>query len=194
MSPAVPILRKVQSRTKASFADIVSATRPFALQTKDRPDGSGTIRLVSSGGDGKIKIERVTAGRDLVKKWKVMTSKTSHDHAGNPDKDGTRRVLSRLEVLEPNAVCTESYIVIGAFDTRDEAENCLSFLRTKFARHLISILSFSQDITRERFRYVPLLSFDKPWTDARLNKEFKLEASEIEFIDSVIRPMESANG
>jgi len=190
LSPSVPILSKVLDRKEVSLAEIVSATRPFGLQTKDRPDGTGNIRLVSSGGDGKIKLARVTSGHGLVKKWKVLTSKTSHDHAGNPDKDGMRRVLSRVEILEPNAVCTESYIVIGAFDTEVEAINCMNYLKTMFVRHLISILSFSQDITRERFRYVPIQDFTKNWTDTALNKKYTLTKDEIQFIESVIRPMD----
>jgi site-specific DNA-methyltransferase (adenine-specific) len=188
-SPAVSILSKVNALKEGSITSIVSATRPFGLQTKDRPDGKGTIRLVSSGGEGKIALSRVTAGKDLVEKWKVLTSKTSHDHGGNPDKQGMRRVLSRLEILEPNAVCTESYIVIGSFESKEEAENCLSYLQTKFVRHLISILSFSQDITRERFRYVPIQDFSKNWSDAALNKKYKIDESEIKFIDSVIKEM-----
>ena len=167
-SAAVSILTKVMAAKEKSITEIVSSTRPFGLQTKDRPDGKGPIRLVSSGGEGKIALSRVTAGKELIGKWKVLTSKTSHDHGGNPDKQGMRRVLSRLEILEPNAVCTESYIVVGAFDTEEEAANCLSYLQTRFARHLISILSFSQDITRERFRYVPLQDFSKAWSDKAL--------------------------
>jgi site-specific DNA-methyltransferase (adenine-specific) len=81
--PAVPILRKVAAKREASLTKIISATRPFGLQTKDRPDGKGAIRLVSSAGDGKISLKRVTCGHDMIHKWKVMTSKTSHDHAGN---------------------------------------------------------------------------------------------------------------
>jgi site-specific DNA-methyltransferase (adenine-specific) len=188
-SAAVSILSKVMSFKEKSITEIVSSTRPFGLQTKDRPDGKGPIRLVSSGGDGKIALSRVTAGKDLVGKWKVLTSKTSHDHGGNPDKQGMRRVLSRLEILEPNAVCTESYIVIGAFETEEEAANCLSYLQTKFVRHLISILSFSQDITRERFRYVPMQDFNKPWSDKALNKKYKITEEESAFIDSVIKEM-----
>jgi site-specific DNA-methyltransferase (adenine-specific) len=188
-SASVSILTKVLSRKEKSITEIVSSTRPFGLQTKDRPEGKGGIRLVSSGGDGKIPISRVTAGHDLIKKWKVLTSKTSHDHAGNPDKEGMRRVLSRLELLEPNAVCTESYIVIGAFDTKEEAENCLSYLQTRFVRHLIAILSFSQDITRERFRYVPLQDFTKSWSDKILNKRYGIDPSEIEYVESAIRVM-----
>ena len=189
-SAAVSVLSKVMSLKEKSLADIVSSTRPFGLQTKDRPDGKGPIRLVSSGGDGKIALSRVTAGRELVGKWKVLTSKTSHDHGGNPDKQGMRRVLSRLEILEPNAVCTESYIVVGAFASRDEARNCLTYLQTKFVRHLISILSFSQDITRERFRYVPLQDFAIPWTDKELHKKYGITKDEIAFIENMIRPME----
>jgi site-specific DNA-methyltransferase (adenine-specific) len=188
-SPAVSILSKVSAMKETSITEIVSATRPFGLQTKDRPDGKGTIRLVSSGGDGKIALSRVTAGKELVGKWKVLTSKTSHDHGGNPDKQGMRRVLSRLEILEPNAVCTESYIVIGSFDLKEEAENCLSYLQTKFVRQLISILSFSQDITRERFRYVPIQDFTKTWSDPALYKKYKINESEVNFIDSVIKEM-----
>jgi adenine-specific DNA methylase len=188
-NPSVSILSKVLGSGEPSIVQIVSATRPFGLQTKDRPDGKGTIRLVSSAGEGLIESKRITAGKDLVGKWKVLTSKTSHDHGGNPDKHGTRRVLSRLEILEPNAVCTESYIVIGGFDTRVEAENCLSFLQTKFVRHLISILSFSQDITRERFRYVPLAQFGAKWTDELLYDKYGLDKSEIEYIEATIKPM-----
>jgi site-specific DNA-methyltransferase (adenine-specific) len=188
-SAAVSILTKVIAAKEKSITEIVSSTRPFGLQTKDRPDGKGPIRLVSSGGEGKIALSRVTAGKELIGKWKVLTSKTSHDHGGNPDKQGMRRVLSRLEILEPNAVCTESYIVVGAFDTEEEAANCLSYLQTRFVRHLISILSFSQDITRERFRYVPLQDFTKPWSDKALYKKYKVTEEEIQFIESVIKEM-----
>jgi len=191
--PAVSILRRVTAKKEPSLADIVSGTRPFGLQTKDRPTARGKLRLVSSGGDGKVSLKRVTAGHDLIKKWKVMTSKTSHDHAGQPDKDGMRRILSRLELLEPGAVCTESYIVIGAFTRKTHARNCLEYLRTRFARFLISILSFSQDITRDRFTYVPLQDFSKEWKDQALYKKYGLTEDEIAFIESKIRPME-ANG
>ncbi len=97
--PAVTILRKVQAAKEPSFVEVVSSTRPFGIQTSARPVGHGAIRLVSSGGEGMIPSSLVTAGQDLVNEWKVMTSKTSHDHAGQPDKDGSRRVLSRLELL-----------------------------------------------------------------------------------------------
>ena len=189
-APAVSILGKVLSKKETSFTKIVSATRPFGLQTSDRPTGTGRIHLVSSGGEGLITSSKVTTGKDMINKWKVMTSKTSHDHAGQPDKDGTRRVLSRVEILKPNYVCTESYIILGAFSQKEKAQNCLQYVKTNFVRFLISLLSFSQDITRERFAYVPLVDMNESWTDKKLYKRYGLNKEEIGFIESVIRPME----
>ena len=191
--PAVSILRKVASKKEESLTKIISPTRPFGLQTSDRPTGSGEVHLVSSGGEGLISLSKVTSGKEMINKWKVMTSKTSHDHAGQPDKDGTRRVLSRVEILKPNYVCTESYIILGAFSQRKKAQNCLQYVKTKFVRFLISLLSFSQDITRERFNYVPLANMDEPWTDEKLYKKYGITKKEIDFIESIIRPMELGN-
>lgn len=191
--PAVAILKKVISKKEESLTKIISATRPFGLQTSDRPTGTGDIHLVSSGGEGLIPLSKVTAGQEMINKWKVMTSKTSHDHAGQPDKDGTRRVLSRVELLKPNYVCTESYIILGAFSQKKKAQNCLEYVKTRFVRFLISLLSFSQDITRERFAYVPLADMDESWTDEKLYKKYSLTKEEVSFIESMIRPMELGN-
>ena len=191
--PAVSILKKVFSKNEEKLTKIISPTRPFGLQTSDRPTGTGDIHLVSSGGEGLISSSRVTTGKEMINKWKVMTSKTSHDHAGQPDKDGTRRVLSRVEILKPNYVCTESYIILGAFSQKKKAQNCLQYVKTRFVRFLVSILSFSQDITRERFAYVPLVNMNDPWTDENLYKKYNLTKEEIVFIESIIRPMELNN-
>lgn len=187
--PAVSIARKISSKNEEKLTKIISATRPFGLQTSDRPDKKGDLYLVSSAGDGPISSSRVTTGKNMVNRWKVMTSKTSHDHAGQPDKDGTRRVLSRVEILKPNYVCTESYIILGAFDNQNQAHNCLLYVKTKFVRFLASLLSFSQDITRERFALVPLVSMEEEWTDQKLYKKYDLTKEEINFIESMIRPM-----
>ncbi len=188
--PAVSILRKIVSKKEEKLTKIISATRPFGLQTSDRPTKEGDLFMVSSGGEGPVSSLRVTTGNKMVDKWKVMTSKTSHDHAGQPDKDGFRRVLSRVEILKPKYVCTESYIILGAFDKEENAQNLLGYAKTRFVRFLVSLLSFSQDITRERFAFVPMQSFDESWTDEKLYKKYGITSEEIKFIESMIRPME----
>ena len=54
-------------------------------------------------------------------------------------------------------------------------------------------LSFSQDITKDRFLFAPVLRMNSDWTDEKLYKRYGLTEDEIAFIESKIRPME-ANG
>jgi site-specific DNA-methyltransferase (adenine-specific) len=186
---AAKILRKVVRFNEQNMTGIISGVRPFGIPTKERPEKDGDLFLISSGGRGNISSSKVTTGQDMINKWKVMTSKTSHDHAGQPDNEGKRRILSRLEVLPPKYVCTESYILLGVFKTKTEAENCMSYASTCFFRFLVSLLSFSQDITRERFVYVPMQDFSEPWTDEKLYQKYGLTQDEIAFIESMIKPM-----
>lgn len=190
-APAIPILRKVVAKGEPSLKKSISPVRPFGIPTSARPGKKGDLTLISSGGRGPIERTLVTAGTDQIDSWKVLTSKTSHDHAGLPDKDGTRRVLSRLEVIPPKTVCTESYIVVWGLETKEQALNCAKYLSTRFTRFLISLLSYSQDITSERFHYVPIQDFTKRWTDADLYEKYRLNKEEIAFIEKVIRPMAS---
>jgi len=189
LSPAVPIVRKVLESGRPSLREIVSSVRPFGIPTKERPRTSGSYHLISSGGTGPIPKSLVSAGFELVDCWKVLLSKTSHDHAGLPDKEGKRRVFSRLEVIGPGVVCTESYIVVGGFSTELEAQNCRDYLSTKFVRFLVSLLSYSQDITAPRFDFVPSIDFTDSWDDASLFKLFSLSSEDVELIESIIRPM-----
>jgi site-specific DNA-methyltransferase (adenine-specific) len=66
----------------------------------------------------------------------------------------------------------------------------MAYLKTKFARFLISQLSFSQDITKDRFNFVPIQDFSESWTDEKLYKKYGLTEEEIGFIESMIRPMD----
>ena len=70
------------------------------------------------------------------------------------------------------------------------AKNLAIYLKTKFVRFLVSQLSFSQDITKERFQFVPIQDFTETWTDEKLYAKYNLTSEEIAFIDSMIRPME----
>jgi site-specific DNA-methyltransferase (adenine-specific) len=169
---------------------MVSSRKPFGLATNIRPLKSGDIILRYQNGEGPYQSDEITTGKNLIEKWKVMTSKTSYDHAGLPDKEGKRRVLSRVEILRPGYICTETYILLGSFNTKIEASNCISYVTTKLARFLVAQLSFSQDITKDRFAFVPMQDFSEPWTDEKLYKKYGLTQDEIVFIESTIRPME----
>jgi site-specific DNA-methyltransferase (adenine-specific) len=60
-------------------------------------------------------------------------------------------------------------------------------------RFLVSLRKNTQDIYNERFQFVPGLPMDREWTDKALYKKYKLSKAEIEFVESMIRPMESSD-
>ena len=132
----------------------------------------------------------VTSSLDWIDKWKVIMSYLTYDHAGRADKDGKRRIFSTMEVLPPEVVCTETYIVIDTFDSKAEANNLLQYLKTKFVRFLVAQVTTTQHISKANFTLVPVQDFSKPWTDAELYAKYGLTVEEIAFIEAMIKPME----
>ena len=187
---AVGIIHKVQGYKENNMASIVSRSKPFGLRTFVRPMESGDISLRWQNGEGPYKSTEITTGREMIDKWKVITSYVGYDHAGNPGKDGKRRVLSRIDMIGPNTICTETYLVIGAFETKEEAENLISYMKTRFFRYLVSVFMVSHHLTKDAYRLVPLQDFSHPWTDEMLYEKYGLDENEIAFIESMIRPME----
>ena len=121
-------------------------------------------------------------------KWKVLV----------PRANGTGAIGE--VVSTPLVGYTQSFIGIGAFDTQDEAENCMKYVKTKFARALLGILKITQDNPPEKWRFVPVQNFtadlDIDWSvsvpeiDRQLYAKYDLTDEEIEFIENMIKPME----
>ncbi|MBD0850518.1 Eco57I restriction-modification methylase domain-containing protein [Maribacter arenosus] len=186
---AVGVIHKVKSQNTKFLNSLVSSRMPFGLNSKVRPSKKGELELISSGGRGKISKSAITSGKQYVDKWKVLLSKASNDHGGQPDKEGKRRIFSRIEVMPPGTVCTESYLVVGAYSSEMEAINLTEYLKTKFCRFLVSTILLTQNITKSKFIFVPDLNMQQKWTDDHLNIKYNLSKDEINFIETVIREM-----
>ena len=91
---------------------------------------------------------------------------------------------------EPNAVCNESYLVIGPFRDKQECKNVMSYIATKFFRFLVLLKKNSQNAARGVYQFVPMQDFSKPWTDEELYAKYNLTDDEIAFIESMIKPMD----
>ena len=63
-------------------------------------------------------------------------------------------------------------------------------MKTKFFRFLVMLKKNTQNGTRGVYQFVPLQDFSKPWTDEELYKKYNLSKEEIDFIESMIKPME----
>jgi site-specific DNA-methyltransferase (adenine-specific) len=175
------------------FERQVSGQKPFGLRTffrgtkeKKRTDD---VLVLQSGGRAWASRKAITEGVGMIDKWKVFTSKSSSEHAGQADKNGVRRVLSLSGVLPPGSIVTETYVILGAYESETEARNCLSYAITKFFRFLVATRTSAQDLPRIAYSLVPIQSFSRHWSDKDLYAKYDLTNDEIALVESTIRPM-----
>lgn len=184
------IIKKVHHEILKSMESVISSRKHFGLTTNAKPTQIGDILMRYNGGIGKISRNNINVGTEHIDRWKVIISYLTAEHAGQPDKNGMFKVLSTMEILPPASVCTETYLLAGSFENKIEAQNLLSYLKTRFVRFLIAQVAVSQHITRSCFAFVPIQDFSKPWTDAELYAKYGLDEEEIAFIESMIKPMD----
>ncbi len=175
------------------FEQQVSGQKPFGLRTFFRGEKekkrSDDVIVLQNGGRAWARRKEITEGIDLIDKWKVFTYKSSSEHAGQADKNCMRRVLSLSGILPPGSVVTETYVILGAYNSEIEARNCLSYVTTKFFRFLVATRTSAQDLPRVAYSFVPVQDVSSPWTDKDLFTKYNLSADEIALIESTIRPM-----
>jgi site-specific DNA-methyltransferase (adenine-specific) len=189
-SEAVPIIRKVLAKKEKSMREQVTSRKPFGLPTTARPLSRGDILLRWQSGEGPYKRKEISVGTEMIDSWKAITSYVGYDHAGSPGKDGRRRVFSKIDLLPPGTICTETYLVVGAYKKEAHAKNLISYMKTRFFRFLVSQFMYSHHITKDAYSFVPLLDMGTDWADEKLYKRYGLSSEEIAFIESKIRPME----
>ena len=101
---------------------------------------------------------------------------------------------------EPLIGGTETFMSFGSFDTKFEAESCLKYIKTKFARTLLGILKITQDNPLGVWKFVPLQDFTKnsdidwsksiPEIDKQLYAKYDLSQEEINFIEEKVKAMD----
>lgn len=191
-SASVPIIRKVLAHGERRMSNQVSSRKPFGLPTNARPEKTGDLTLRWEKGEGPFPRKKIDVGTDLIDKWKVISSYVGFDHAGNPGKDGRRKVLSRMDILPPGSICTETYLVIGTYKTKKEAANLISYMKTRFFRFLVAQFMYSHHLTKSAYDFVPVLDMRDGWTDEKLAERYGLSDAEVTFIASKIRPYDSS--
>lgn len=131
-------------------------------------------------------------------KYKVLISKAD-GAAGQIGKPIPARIIGRPLVMEPGVGCTETYITIGATDSKNEAEAIAKYVMSKFARTMIGVLKVTQNYAKPTWKYVPLQDFtsssDIDWSqsiadiDRQLYAKYGLDDNEVAFIESHVKEM-----
>lgn len=120
---AVSIVDKVRNNSTAFYNSRVRTQKPFGLRTYVLPTETGDLTLKYNKGKGPYKSSMVSIGKEMISQWKVIISCLTAEHAGQSDKEGRKKIISSLDMLEPQEICTETYMVIDSFKTECEAKN-----------------------------------------------------------------------
>lgn len=186
---AIEILEKVRRYKERSFSSIVSSRKPFGLATNfteynKKKNDDNDLKVYARGEIGWIKQNyQIIKNSEWIDKWKIFVPKAIG--SGNLREDMIKPILG-----EPNSIATETYILIGPFINIDEANNVISYINTKFFHFLTGLSKVTQDATSKVYKFVPIQDFSKPWEDEELYKKYDLSKEEIEFIESMIKPMD----
>lgn len=130
---------------------------------------------------------------DVIDKYKVMVPQANGSGA-------IGEVLSTPVIGTPVIGYTQSFIGLGLYSTEKEAENCLKYIKGKFARVMLGTLKVTQNNAAPTiWSNVPLQDFtsnsDIDWNqsiadiDKQLYRKYGLSQEEIDFIETHVKEM-----
>lgn len=195
-SKAIEIVIKVVPEGTDTISNYVSAAKAFGYRTffindpnfRESPTGlTSPVKCYGRAGKvGYVEKDEVPSHTDWICRWKVYVPESNN--IGTELNDDNQNAF----IGEPETICTETFLVIGADLELNEAGaiNLSNYLKTRFARFLLSLAKISQHGTAKTYRFVPLQDFSKSWTDAELYTKYNLTSDEIAFIEAMIKPME----
>ena len=198
---AVPILKKVATieahknggsvvlPEDRQFMSLVSTRRPFGdVEENLQPALKGGVEVFAVGGSKFVSRSSIVTGSDLVDCWKVFIPFLASGSDSFP-----HPILGKPFIGHPGTATTETNLVIGPLESEKHARNVITYIQTKFFRFLVLQRKPSQNATRKVYGFVPMQDFSKRWSDEALYKKYSLTQEEIDFIESMIRPMELDN-
>ena len=185
---AIPILKKVQNRHEVMLDKKVSSRKPFGLATNfenfDKINNPDKYKIYAKQKTGYVLKTQISKGFNLVDKFKVLMPKATQGSGVYPN-----AILSIPTIAGPGSVCTETYIVVNAFDSEEEANNFANYIKTRFFRFLVSLKKVTQDSTAKVYAFVPDLPMDRIWTDEKLYERYEITDDERQFIETMVKEM-----
>lgn len=131
-----------------------------------------------------INTKEITKGHELINKFKVVVSKAA---GGSKGKRRSTVPTSVIFILKPKEVCSETYSIIQSFNTMAEAKNFELFLKSDFVRYFVGLRKITQNLSRDSWKWVPLMSASEAWSDEKIFKYFKINKDEKEHIKKKVQ-------
>ena len=197
---AVRLIRRLENDPGKKMDEVVYARNVFGIASgvrgQDKQDEMHPVKLYSSEKSNSMTATFISKNdipkeQDLISKYKVIMGKVV-PRGGEVGIDPSigYRAITTVQVLYPNSVFTDSYLLLAAFETEVEAINFAKYMTLRFPRFLLHETYSSMNISKRNFRFVPFLDYSKEWTDSILFEQFKCDTEEVEMITSVMRPLE----
>jgi site-specific DNA-methyltransferase (adenine-specific) len=197
---SVKLIKRIEACDDKKMDEYVAARNVFGISSdfrgQETQDLEHPIALFCSQKSNSMAITYIKAGdvkkqSELVEPYKVIIGKVvpRGGEVGVDPRIGYR-VISTVQVLSPNSAFTDSYLLLGTFESLETAENFAKYMTLKFPRFLLHETYSSMNISKSNFRFVPFLDYSREWTDQDLYKRYNCTNDEIEMIESMIRPLE----
>ena len=201
------ILKKVKNEEFVSLTIITQGRDAFGIVGKNVELLSSIKRTNNEQYELRCKYEeiryiekdKIIKNVEIADKWKIFISK-GNGGAGLLTDNKQVSILGKPYIGKPKSVCTDSLIPIGSFNTEYQAKSLEKYIKTKFLRFMVGLLKVSQNVYQNVYQFVPLQDFSEksdvnwsksiPEIDAYLFSKYKVTKDEIDFIDSMIKPME----
>ena len=170
---------------------------PFVFYEK-KPTGKQEVFIKIIGRDGNKRVIKYINDKYINEGKNLDNYKVYIPQASGSGQFG--EALGLTIVAEPGIAATETFLSIGKFETKIEAENTERYIKTKFFRCLLSVMKVTQIANKPAYKYVPLQDFttssDIDWSvsipniDKQLYKKYNLSQEEINFIETNVKEME----
>ncbi len=186
---AVTLYRKIASDNMTPFSSIVSARKPFGFGTKGFPTCSpkhpDCVEIYAYPENSSVMRKDIRRNLEAVDKHKVFIAKAYGERGSFP-----YLVTGKPFYAPPGTCASETYLMVGPFDSVNEATNAISYMKTRIFRFMVLLKKNTQDAPRRVYDLVPIQDFSHLWTDEILYAKYNLTDEEVAFIESMIRPMD----
>lgn len=182
-------------KTNKRLSDVVSPQTPFGIISSYEPRKKGIVCWYKQKiGKQYVDPKDVRDNLGIINKYKLLIPKAPI--AGQTDftKPVGLYYDGNMRIAMPGEICNQSWLVAGSFDSEKEVKYYKSYILTKIVRFLILQAVVSQDVSREKFCFVPSLEhYDQEYTDEILRKKWSISDDQYEYIVSRVGEISGNN-
>ena len=185
---SISIINKIFNKSNNTFDNLVSSRNPYGFNTNFKgksKKNKDDLKIYQHKDVGYISSSKVNYSKETISKHKVYIS-----YAFGLSGNLPYQVLNKPFYGEPNTICTETYLQIGPFSSKEECLSVISYMKTKFFRFLVLMIKNTQHGTRSVYRLVPSQNFEKILSDNILYKKYSLNEEEIKFIENLVKKLD----